>query len=31
VSGGIAAAVVAVLLAVAYPALLRYTGREAER
>jgi MFS family permease len=31
VSGGIAAAVVAVLLAVAYPALLRYTVREAER
>lgn len=31
VSGGIAAAVVAVLLAVAYPALLRYTAREAER
>ena len=31
VSGGVAAAIVAVLLAVAYPALLRYTGREAER
>jgi MFS family permease len=31
VSGGIAAAIVAVLLAVAYPALLRYTVREAER
>ncbi|WP_239152166.1 MFS transporter [Virgisporangium aurantiacum] len=31
VSGGVAAAVVAVLLAVAYPALLRYTVREAER
>jgi hypothetical protein len=31
VSGGIAAAVVAVLLAVAYPALLRYTTREVER
>jgi MFS family permease len=31
VSGGIAAAIVAVLLAVAYPALLRYTAREAER
>ena len=31
VSGGVAAAIVAVLLAVAYPALLRYTVREAER
>jgi MFS family permease len=31
VSGGIAAAVVAVLLAVAYPALLRYTVRENDR
>ncbi|GAA1037373.1 MFS transporter [Virgisporangium ochraceum] len=31
VSGGIAAAIVAVLLAVAYPVLLRYTVRETER
>lgn len=31
VSGGIAAAVVAVALAVAYPALLRYTAAQAER